>query len=173
MKGGSNTVSNVHTGESVIDQRNTMASCCLRVTTSYFIKYSHSIAWSLLHFNSTAQNWTKFTYFVSRSQANIVFSFDLCKVALFQVWMNPQTSKRKFSQTCHIFLTYPLTQCISLHKYEVQLWPRIGSQPLDSLSLILYHVIKLSNKGQMLMKYEKERGTERKGNEKREMDKEY
>lgn len=37
MKGGSNTVSDVHKGESVIDQRNTMESRCHM--SDYILRY--------------------------------------------------------------------------------------------------------------------------------------
>lgn len=97
----------------------------------------------------------------------------ICLNCPFPSLNDPTILEKKCSQTCQIFFTYPLTQCISLHNYEAHLWPRTGLQPLDCLSLILDSIIKLSNKGLVLLKYEKEMGTERKGNEKRETVKVY
>lgn len=133
------------------------------------------IAWSFLYFISDAQTEQSSPIFVSWHQDNIIFSSDLPKSPFckFEWSQNPQKKKKKSSKTCHIFFIYPLTQWISLHNYEAHLWPRTGLQPSDCLSLILDSVIKLSNKGLVLLKYEKEMGTERKGNEKRETVKVY
>lgn len=110
MKSRSTTGNNIHPGESGIDQRNTMASWRPWVTTSYFIKCSHSMAWSFSYFISAAQNWTKFTYFVSWNQANIIFSSDLPKLPFckFEWPLNPQKTKKSVKLVILSLLTHLL-----------------------------------------------------------------
>lgn len=99
-----------------------------QVTTSYFIKCSCSMAWSFSCFISAAQEWTKFTHFVSQSQANIIFSSDLPKLPFCKFeWSHNPLKNKKCSQTCQTFCTYPLTQCVSLHNYEAH--PGFGYNP--------------------------------------------
>lgn len=124
----------------MMDQRNTI-EWCPWVTASYFIKCSHSTALLFLHFNSDAQNWTKFTFFTS-SQVNIIISFDQLSYP-FPCLNEPTNLK---TQSNWSYFPYVLTQCIGLYNYEAQQWPKIRPQHLDSLGLILDSVIKLLKK---------------------------
>lgn len=161
---------NVHSGESVIDERSTMESHCLWVQHLILLNapitlHDHFCILILLRTEQSSS-------ISFHSQANIIFGFDLPKLTFSKFeWTHKPQKENSIWQTCHIFLTSLTTQCRSLHNCEAQVWPRIGPQPLDSLSSIFDSVIKLSSKGIMLRKYEKERGTEVKENE--ETDKEY